>query len=138
MNKFLFILLFVSVSFFTFVTTKSASAAVSPTSLLVRPFGGAVYGVRPCICNAGFMVTIQDYTTMMPINLMVIPFVSRINLNYAFLPGNGVLGSFYPTPMQCLVFPPFCTSIGTAIGVVVSMPLAGVGTSLLPSKVLPI
>lgn len=140
MNKFLFILFFVFSPLVVSAQANPASVATNPASLLVDNFGGTVIATVPCLCNAGFAIIIRDFKTMMPMVLMVQPFISRINLNYSFAPGNSVLGSFHPVPTPCLNgLPPFlCIPTATAQGIIVSMPLAGVGTSLLPSRVLPI
>lgn len=140
MNKFLFILFFIFSSLILSAQANFANAAANPTTLLVDNFGGTVLSFIPCMCNGGFIIAIQDFKTMLPVMLMVQPFISRINLNYSFLPGNSVLGSFHPAPTPCLngIPPLFCIPTATAQGIIVSMPLAGVGTSLLPSKVAPI
>lgn len=134
MNKFLFILFFVCSPFVVSAQANPVSVATNPTALVLDHFGGRVLAAIPCICNAGFMITVFDFKTKLPIILMVQPFISRINMNYSFLPGNAVLGSFNPIPTPCLNgLPPFlCVPTGTSQGIVTSMPFAGVGTSLLP------
>ena len=134
MNKFLFILFFVFSPLLVSAQANPASVATNPTALILDHFGGRVTAVVPCICSAEFMITIVDFKTMLPMILMVQPFVSRINMNYSFLPGNAVLGSFHPVPTPCLNgLPPFlCIPTGAAQGIVTSLPFAGVGTSLRP------
>ncbi len=137
MNKFLIILIFIFSPFLINAQANPVSVATNPTALLVDHFGGRILATIPCVCNAGMMITVMDFKSKVPLILMVQPFISRINMNYSFLPGNAVLGSFNLVPTPCLNgLPPFlCVPTGTAQGIITSLPFAGIGTSLLPMPI---
>ncbi len=112
-----------------------------PTGIVTVPFGGTVLSTIPCLCSSSLLVTIEDFRTKLPIGVLYIPFVSRLNRNFnIFIPGNSALGQYYTSPLQCrngiipfLPIEPFCVNTGIANGIITSLPFAGTGSSLLPS-----
>lgn len=125
MNKFLFTSLIILCTFS--FAPKVSNALVAPLA-----FGGKVVASIPCMCNGGLMITVLHPVTKLPIQIMVQPFISRINMNFSFIFGNSVLGTYIPTPIPCLNGI-LCLPTGTSIGFVTTLPFSGVGTSLLPS-----
>lgn len=111
------------------------SAQTSPTPITPQGFGGTVIGAIPCTANGTLLVGVKDFRTKLPIQVHYIPFVTRLNLNYnIFTSGNGILGQYMPSPMPCLVgVCPFCKPFGTPIGIITSLPFAGVGSSAGPA-----
>jgi hypothetical protein len=94
-----------------------------------QPFGGYILTIIPCE-NGPLYMLIYDFRTYISLPILLQPW-SRLNMYYAPLPGNAVLGTYFPIPDQCVLsYYPYVAL--TAIGSVSSLPYAGMGTSLLP------
>jgi hypothetical protein len=129
---------FLDNGFFTKNLTGSVKFDLSDlTSDTVIPFGGKSTSVIVCGCTANFLVTLQDYSTNTPIQLIYQPFFTRVNREYQITtPGVYLLGSYYQgTSAYCQVYvpPASCVQTGTPLGTITNYPHAGVGTSKAPS-----
>jgi hypothetical protein len=98
--KILLTLLFLLWAPFFFV---DAQASLIPTSLdsivpsAIQGFGGKVLAPPvPCTCSGSLMISLFDNRTLKPIQVIFIPFLSRLNQNFNFaIPGNNVLGTYF-------------------------------------------
>ncbi len=122
------------------LSTPFYSSAQTP-AVPIGPigFGGRVIGAIPCTASGTLMVGVQDFMTKLPIQVHYIPLITRLNMSYnIFTSGNAILGQYMPVPKPCLIgVCPICKPIGAPIGIITSIPFAGVGSSALPAFKLP-
>lgn len=121
MNKFLIILLLVFTPLISFGQTSVLESIKDLTELPIGNFGGRVLFVTPCTCpvfpgfllyvldprlfSAGDLTKLKDIKDVKSLKsagldslvkkVKFIPFLSRLNLNYMFTPGNQVLGTYF-------------------------------------------
>lgn len=96
-------------------------------SLLEIPFGGPILAVYECTCSGGLLVLVLDYKTLIPIPLMYMVGVSRLNESFnIFTPSVQTVGSFVLGGV-CSIGTASCTTIPVA-GTISPYPLSGVGT----------
>lgn len=126
-SKILALLVGISIGFPS-VSFAAADAAMDAVRV-DQPFGGYILTIIPCQ-NGPLYMLIYDFRTYISLPILLQPW-SRLNMYYAPLPGNAVLGTYMPIPGQCVLsYYPYVAL--TAIGEVSSYPFAGMGTSLLP------
>lgn len=162
MNKLLnFVLaLFLLGTFLQYSTVSAASLSSLDLSLTpISGFGGRIIANVPCACSGTSLLTILDFRTLSEIQVVYIPFLSRLNQFYMlWTPSNFVLGTYlgssgvtsaftkylsvngqtiqddpFGNPSICYegIFP-FCTSVGSPVGIITPWPFSGAGTSLTP------
>jgi hypothetical protein len=110
--------------------SAGSSVASNATQAITNTgFGGKIVYVDYCTCMASIMLYILDLRLKSVIQLMYMPGVSSLKMNYnIFTTGNNVLGGYTPIPMQCMVVDGTdCSSHGTARGIIDFY--RGVGTS---------
>ncbi len=121
MNKFLIILLFILTPLVSFGQTSVFESIKDLTELPIGNFGGRVLFVTPCTCpvfpgfllyvldprlfSSGDLTKIKDVKDIKSLKnagldalvkkVKFIPFLSRLNMNYMFTPGNQVLGTHF-------------------------------------------
>jgi hypothetical protein len=116
------------------IAASAGAASVAATiPRLDVPFGGLIIAAFPCTATTymgapGWYMLVLDYRTWIPMPIVILPF-SRVNLHFAPLIGNAILGTFVPIPGTCTITG---TDYEPVFGFVPAHPLAGIGTSLLP------
>ena len=67
------------------------------------PFGGRISRVTPCVCNGGFMISINNFNTSRPgpINLLFLFGFSRLFERYSPVPGRWTVGDAAPAIGRC-------------------------------------
>jgi hypothetical protein len=127
---YLFIIFFV---FFPLYSNAAVTAQMdgSLTSSLIRPFGGNVLFSMYCTCSNGQYILLYDKTTLTTTPLVFQWGVSRLNRNYNIMgTGQSLVGTYIPGTGVCLMYVGTgCTTIPT-FGLISTVPLSGVGTSL--------
>jgi hypothetical protein len=110
----------------------AAAVAMDTTDTVARvdqPFGGIILTVITCE-NGPLYLLIYDYRTFVSLPILLQPW-SRLNMYYAPMYGNAVLGTYMPIPGECVLsYYPYVSL--QAIGEVSSYPYPGMGTSLGP------
>lgn len=75
--------------------SAAAAASVNPVSMLIRPFGGMVLVLYPCMDSPNIVIFVLNAGVVpTPIRLLYIPVVSRLYMNFVFRPGGYVLGNY--------------------------------------------
>jgi len=147
-------------SLFQYSNVSAASLSSLDLSLTpVSGFGGRIIVNVPCTCSGTSLLTIADFRTLSEIQVVYVPFLSRLNQFYMlWTPANFVLGTYlgsagvtsaftkylsvngqsaqddpFGNPAICYegIFP-FCTSTGSPVGIITPWPFSGAGTSLTP------